>query len=337
MKIIVDAMGGDNAPGEIVKGCVDAALRFNTEIILVGQEEKVKDELLKCEYSGDKIKIYNASEVIDGEDDPIEAIRKKKDSSMRVGLKLLSDGEGDAFVSAGNTGALISGATLIVKRIKGIRRAALAPLLPHLHGNYLLIDSGANAECTSQFLKQFAIMGFVYMKKFMEIESPKVGLVNIGTEEDKGTETIKKAHKKLKEVPINYIGYIEAREIPKGGADVVVCDGFTGNVLLKYTEGFASAFVTMLKGVFLKNIQSKLGALLVKDGIMDMKKCFDYKEHGGAPVLGVKAPVIKAHGSSDAKAFTSAIRQAIKLVDCRLVENIAAGISEYGLEEEKEK
>ena len=336
MKIIVDAMGGDNAPFEIVKGCVNAAGKYDVDIVLVGKEDIVKEELLKCGYKGSRIEIVNATEVIEGEDNPIEAIRRKKDSSMRVGLSLVAKGEGDAFVSAGNTGALISGATLVVKRIKGIRRAALAPVAPSIKGNYLIIDSGANAECTAAFLRQFAIMGSVYMQKFMNMENPRVSLLNIGTEEEKGTDTIREANALLKELPINYTGYIEAREVPLGGADVVVCDGFSGNVMLKTIEGTASAFGKMLKGVFYKNLFSKIAALIVKGGITEMKKSMDYKEHGGAPVLGVKAPVIKAHGSSDAKAFDSAIRQAIKLVNCGLVENIIQGVQEYCKDEEEE-
>lgn len=330
MKIIVDAMGGDNAPSEIVKGSVMAAEKLDVELVLVGREETVAEELKKCGYSGDKISVFNASEVIEGEDDPLVAIRHKKDSSMRVALSLLAKGEGDAMVSAGNTGALISGATLVVKRINGIRRAALAPVMPSTNGNYLLIDSGANAECTPAFLKQFAIMGSVYMQKFMGIENPRVGLVNIGTEEDKGTDTIREANRILKELPINYIGYIEARNIPSGDADVVVCDGFTGNVILKFMEGMASSFMTLLKRVFYRNSISKLAAVAVKGGLSEMKKSMDYTEHGGAPVLGVKAPVIKAHGSSNAKAFFSAIRQAKRLVECGLIENITKGIEEYG-------
>ena len=335
MKIIIDAMGGDNAPQEIVKGCVSAVEALDVEAVLVGREADIAAELKKCGCTDKRISIYNADEVITGEDDPISAIRRKKNSSMRVGLSLVANGEGDAFVSAGNTGALISGATLIVKRIPGIRRAALAPVMPSAAGKYLLIDSGANAECTPAFLKQFAIMGSVYMQRFMNIDSPRVGLVNIGTEEDKGTDTIRKAHALLKEIPINYTGYIESREVPLGGADVVVCDGFTGNVLLKFMEGMASAFNSMLKGVFKKNAVSMLGALLVKGGLSDMKKSMDYKEHGGAPVLGVKKPVVKAHGSSDAKAFSNAIRQAKKTVECNLVENITSGIAQYGSEDQK--
>lgn len=333
MRIIVDAMGGDNAPSEIIKGSIRAAEELGVEIVLVGKDDVVHRELGVCGYSGRAITVVNASETIDGEDDPISAIRHKKDSSMRVGLNLLANGEGDAFVSAGNTGALISGATLVVKRINGIRRAALAPVMPSTDGNYLLIDCGANAECTPAFLKQFAVMGSVYMQKFMGIENPRVGLVNIGTEEDKGTETVRETNKLLKEIPINYIGYIEARDIPTGGADVVVCDGFTGNVILKFMEGMASSFSVLLKRIFLKNAISKVAAVAVKSGISDMKKSMDYTEHGGAPILGVRHPVIKAHGSSNAKAFFSAIRQAKRLVDCGLIDGITKGIEEYCSEE----
>lgn len=336
MKIIVDAMGGDNAPQEIVKGSVLAAEKLGVEVILVGLEEQVAKELVKCEYSGDKITIHNAQEVITGDDDPIDAIRNKKDSSMRVGLSLLAKGEGDAFVSAGNTGALISGATLIVKRIKGIRRAALAPIMPSTEGVFLMVDSGANAECTPAFLKQFAIMGSAYMQKVMNLKEPRVALVNIGTEEEKGTGLVRAANKLLRETPLNYTGYIEAREIPLGGADVVVCDGFTGNVILKFMEGMASAFSKKLKAIFLKNTKSKLAALMVKGGIAEFKKSMDYTEHGGAPVLGVKAPVIKAHGSSNAKAFYNAIRQSKKLVDGGLIASITEGIAEFGIEETEE-
>lgn len=335
MRIIVDAMGGDNAPHEIVKGCVDAAAAFDVELVLVGRQAELEKELNACGKGDARITIHNADEVISGEDDPISAIRSKKNSSMRIGLSLTAEGKGDAFVSAGNTGALISGATLVVKRIPGIRRAALAPVMPSAKGNFLMIDAGANAECTPAFLKQFAIMGSVYMQRFMDMDSPRVGLINIGTEEDKGTDLIRETHAQLKELPINYTGYIEAREVPLGGADVVVCDGFTGNVMLKFMEGMAGAFSSMLKGVFYKNTLTKLSALMVKGGLVDMKKSMDYKEHGGAPVLGVKAPVIKAHGSSDAKAFFNAVRQAKRLVECRLIENITDGIAQYGCDEKK--
>ncbi len=333
MNIIVDAMGGDNAPGAVVSGAVLAAEEMDINITLVGKQEVIEKELSSAGYGGDKITILNADEVILTEENPVEAIRRKKDSSMYIGLSHLANGGGDAFVSAGSTGALISGASLVVKRIKGVRRAALTPVIPHTDGHFLLVDAGATAECTADFLRQFAIMGSVYAEKVMGIEKPRVALVNIGTEEEKGTATIREANKMLKDTPINYTGYIEAREIPLGGADVVVCDGFTGNVILKFMEGMASAFSKKLKVIFLKNIGTKLAALLVKGGIKDFKKSMDYTEQGGAIVLGVKAPVVKAHGSSNPKAFCSAIRQAKKIVESGMVDTITKGIKEYCTEE----
>ncbi len=329
MNIIIDAMGGDNAPEEIVKGCIMAAADFGESITLVGREDVMANLLKKHGYSGDKIKIVNAAEVISGDDEPTMAIRQKKDSSLRVGLGMLRKGEGDVLVSAGNTGALIAGATLIVKRINGVRRVALAPMMPADKGCFLLVDGGANAECTPAFLKQFAIMGSIYMEKIMKINRPKVGLVNIGSEEEKGTPNVNEAHKLLKDIPINYVGYIEGREIPQGEVDVVVCDGFTGNVILKFMEGMGIVIKSYLKGLFFKNIKSKLAALLVKDGIKELGKTMDYTEYGGAPILGSSKPVVKAHGSSNAKAFYHAIRQSIDMVNNNLVETIADNISKY--------
>lgn len=333
MNIIVDAMGGDNAPSAVVAGAVLAVNEMDINITLVGRQEIVEKELKDAGYSGNKITILNADEVILTEENPVEAIRRKKQSSMCVGLSYLAEGKGDAFLSAGSTGALISGASLLVKRIKGIRRAALTPVIPHTDGHFLLIDSGATAECSAEFLKQFAIMGSVYANKVMGVENPRVALVNIGTEEEKGTATVREANKMLKETPINYTGYIEAREIPLGGADVVVCDGFTGNVILKFMEGMASAFSKKLKGIFLRNVFSKIAALMVKGGIREFKNSMDYTEQGGAIVLGVKAPVVKAHGSSNPKAFCSAIRQAKKIVESGMVDTITQGIAEYCTEE----
>ncbi len=329
MNIIIDAMGGDNAPEEIVKGCIMAAADFDETITLVGKEDIISALLKKHNYAGEKIKIVNATEIISGDDEPTMAIRQKKDSSLRVGLNMLHRGEGDVLVSAGNTGALISGATLIVKRIKGVRRVALAPMMPADNGCFLLVDGGANAECTPAFLKQFAIMGSIYMEKIMKISSPKIGLVNIGSEEEKGTPVVNETHKLLKEIPINYVGYIEGREIPQGEVDVVVCDGFTGNVILKFMEGMGIVIKSYLKKLFFKNIVSKLAALLVKSGIKELGKTMDYTEYGGAPILGSSKPVIKAHGSSNAKAFYHAIRQAVDMVNNNLVETIADNISKY--------
>ena len=333
MNIIVDAMGGDNAPSAVVDGCVQAVEKLDVTLTLVGREKEIQMELGKRQYSGDKINIVDATEVIEGEDDPMTAIRQKRDSSMRIALNLLKKDEGDAVVSAGNTGALIAGTTLLVKRIKGVRRVALAPIMPSDKGCFLLIDAGASSECIPAFLKQFAIMGSIYMQKIMDIKNPCVKLVNIGTEEEKGTELVVETNKQLKNVPINYQGYIEARDIPTGGADVVVCDGFTGNVILKFMEGMGIAFYGMIKEVFLKNIFSKLSAVMVKSGLKEFKKKMDYTEYGGAPILGATKPVIKAHGSSDGKAFYNAIKQAIKFAESGLIEAMTEEIKKYGTDD----
>lgn len=332
MHIIIDAMGGDHAPGAVVEGCVEAVKDLGVALTLVGREAEIRDELKRCGYQGDGIRIVHAEEVITGDDDPTVVIRQKKDSSMRVALTMLKHGEGDAVVSAGNTGALISGATLLAKRIKGVRRVALAPIMPTTNGCFLLVDAGANAECTPAFLKQFAIMGSIYMEKVMGIPKPRVKMVNIGTEEEKGTPLVVETHKQLKSVPINYQGYIEARDIPVGGADVVVCDGFTGNVILKFMEGMGMAFYQMLKPVFLKNLISRIAALMVNSGIKGLKKTMDYTEYGGAPILGAAKPVIKAHGSSNGKAFYHAVRQAKRLAESNLIAAITENIQKYGVD-----
>lgn len=337
MHIIVDAMGGDFAPEAVVAGCKIAVEKLDVTLTLVGREKQIHREMELCGLSGDKVQIYNAEDVILGEDDPVEAIRKKKDSSMRVALSLLKDGKGDAVVSAGNTGALISGATLLVKRIKGVRRVALAPIMPATDGCFLLVDAGANAECTPAFLEQFAIMGSVYMERVMGVNSPRVKLVNIGTEEDKGTPLIAKTHARLKELPIAYGGYIEAREIPLGGADVVVCDGFCGNVILKCMEGMGAGFVQMLKQVFMKNLVTKAAAGVVRRGLQELKKSMDYTEYGGAPILGAAKPIIKAHGSSNANAFYHSIRQAVSMVEHRVVEELTGYIENSAASADSER
>lgn len=329
MNIIVDAMGGDNAPLEIIKGSILAAKDFKQKITLVGMKSVINKIIRDLGYEGDNISVVNATEVISGDDEPTSAIRQKKDSSLRVALTMLHHDEGDVLVSAGNTGALVVGTTLIVKRITGIRRVALAPLMPSYDGCFLLVDGGANAECTPTFLKQFAIMGAIYMEKIVKVKNPKVGLVNIGTEEEKGTETIIETNKLLKDIPINYVGYVEGRGIPQGEVDVVVCDGFTGNVILKFMEGMGSVVKKYFKGIFYKNLRTKIGALLVKDGLDSFAKRLDYTEYGGSPLLGAKKPVVKAHGSSNAKAIYHAIRQAIDMVDNNLVDTIQDNIKKY--------
>ena len=332
LKIIVDAMGGDNAPAAVIEGCAAALRDFDIEVILVGKRGDIERETAK--YPDVKFSIVNAPDVISGEDKPMDAVREKKNSSMMVGLSMLSKGEGDAFVSAGNTGALIAGSTLTVKRIHGVRRVALAPIMPSEKGAFILVDAGANAECTSQFLSQFAVMGDIYMKKVMDIECPRVGLVNIGEEDGKGRPEVSEANEILKNsVGMNYIGNVEARDIPQGVADVVVCDGFTGNVLLKLTEGMGIIFGRMLKNVFKKNAISYMAAAMVKGGIDDIKKTMDYTEYGGAPLLGVSRSVIKAHGSSNAKAFYHALRQAVKTVENDVVGAIKENIEKYEVNE----
>lgn len=325
--ISVDVMGGDNAPTEIIKGCVEA-VNEDIKIILVGDETQIKDELSQYDYSPSNILIHHASEVITMEDSPVAAIRKKKDSSMVVGLNLLKDKMADAFISAGSTGALLAGGTFLVGRAKGVERPALAPLIPNKSGFSLLIDCGANMDAKPTYLAQFAQMGSIYMKNVMGIPSPKVGLVNVGTENEKGNQLSKETFSLLKALDINFIGNIEGRDIPNGVADVVVCDAFTGNVILKYTEGLGLSLFEIIKEELMKDTSSKIGALLSKSAYKRVKKRFDYTEYGGAPMLGLQALVVKAHGSSNAKAITSAIGQAVKFNKQKIVEKIEQKISQ---------
>ena len=317
MKIILDAMGGDNAPEAPVLGAMEAAKTFGSQITLVGRGEEILAVMKKhgIETLPDGMEIANADDVVDMHDDPANVVRKRKNSSMIVGLKMLSEGQGDAFVSAGSTGALLSGATLVVKRVKGIRRAAMGPAMPNKAGGKTVIcDCGANAECTPEFLLQFGIVGTLFAKKNLGIANPRVGLLNIGTEDSKGTPLQKEAYALLTDAHekglVNFIGNVEGREVLLGGVDVVVCDGFSGNVLLKTIEGTAMFMGSLLKKMFKKNIFSKIGYLLCKSGVGDLMKMMDYREIGGTQFLGIKKPVIKAHGSSDPLAFRNAVRQA---------------------------
>ena len=317
MKIILDAMGGDNAPEAPVLGAIEAAKTWGSQITLVGRGEEILAVMKKhgIETLPDGMEIANADDVVDMHDDPANVVRKRKNSSMIVGLKMLSEDQGDAFVSAGSTGALLSGATLVVKRVKGIRRAAMGPAMPNKAGGKTVIcDCGANAECTPEFLLQFGIVGTLFAKKNLGVENPRVGLLNIGTEDTKGTPLQKEAYALLQNAHekglVNFIGNVEGREVLLGGVDVVVCDGFSGNVLLKTIEGTAMFMGSLLKRMFKKNIFSKVGYLLCKSGVSDLMKMMDYREIGGTQFLGIKKPVIKAHGSSDALAFLNAIRQA---------------------------
>lgn len=313
MRIAVDAFGGDNAPDEIVKGSVQAVLNLNCEIILVGDETILKNKLAQAGYSGSKITIQHAFEVIDGEDAPVDAVRHKKDSSMMVALSLCKNGEADAVVSAGNTGAYFAGAFRVLGRIKGIRRPALTAFMPTVNNTKsVIMDVGANADCKPENLEQFAQMGSLYAEKILGIQNPKVYLVNIGTEEHKGNELSQKAHALMKENKnINFCGNIESRELTAGFADVIICDGFTGNIILKAIEGTASALFGLIKKSFMKTLATKISALMMKPHIKELKSMLDYSEYGGVPLLGIDGVVIKAHGSSDAKAFENAVRSAV--------------------------
>ncbi len=330
MRIILDAMGGDNAPLAPVMGAVQAAKDFGAQITLVGRGEEIL-EAMRSQGINDLptgIEIANADEVVDMHDDPANVIRKKKNSSMVIGLHMLSEGQGDAFVSAGSTGALLSGATLIVKRVKGIRRASMGPVMPNkAGGKTVMLDCGANAECTPEFLLQFGLVGSLYAKKYIGVEDPKVGLLNIGSEDTKGTALQKEAYALLMDAAekglINFVGNVEARDVPLGAVDVIVCDGFSGNVLLKSIEGTAMFMGSLMKHkIFKRSFMSKIGYLFCKKGVDEVMKMMDYREIGGTQFLGIKKPVIKAHGSSDALAFRNAVKQAMDAANSDITEEL---------------
>ncbi len=334
MKIILDAMGGDHAPEAPVLGAIDAAKAYGAEITLVGRGEAILEVMSKHGITDlpKGMEIANADDVVDMHDDPGSVIHKRKNSSMVIGLKMLAEGKGDAFVSAGSTGALLTGATLLVKRVRGIRRAAMAPSMPTKTGGKVIIcDCGANAECTPEFLLQFGIVGSAYAKNVFGVENPKVGLLNIGTEDSKGTSLQKDAYALLKDAAdkgiVNFVGNVEARSVPLGEVDVVVCDGFNGNVLIKTIEGTAMFMGSMLKKIFKKNVFTKLGYLLCKGGVGEMMKMMDYREIGGTQFLGIQKPVIKAHGSSDALAFRNAVRQAMTAAESDFTAQLAKDLA----------
>lgn len=326
MKIIVDGFGGDNAPLEVLKGCRLAINEFGIDILITGKEDAIKKVAEKNGISLDRIEIINAEQQLTMEDSPRDILKAKSDSSMAVGLSALAQGKGDAFVSAGNTGALVFGSRYIVKCINGIKRPALAPIMPSDTGCFMLLDGGANLECRPQMLQQFGIMGSIYMEKIIHKSKPRVGLVNVGAEATKGGELQKQAYELLKDSNINFYGNLEARDIPYGVCEVVVADGFTGNIILKLTEGLGLTFAGYLKALFKRNILTKFAALLVMSGIRDFKKKMDYTEYGGAPLMGLSKPVIKAHGSSNAKAFKNAIRQAVAFVSEKVIDEIAESL-----------
>ncbi len=318
LKIILDAMGGDFAPEAPVMGAIDAVKAYGAQIVLVGRGEEILNVLKKngIENLPAGMEICHADDVVDMHDDPDQVIRRRKNSSMVVGLRMLAEGKGDAFVSAGSTGALLTGATLIVKRVRGIRRAAMAPSMPTKAGHKVTIcDCGVNAECTPEFLLQFGLVASAYAKYTLGVENPRVGLLNIGTEDSKGTALQKAAYALLTDAGekglINFVGNVEARSVPLGEVDVVVCDGFSGNVMIKTIEGTAMFMGSLLKRMFKKNLGSKLGYLLCKSGVTDMMKLMDSREIGGTQFLGIKKPVIKAHGNSDRLAFRNAVNQAM--------------------------
>ena len=322
MRIIVDAMSGDNAPEDIVQGAVLARKEYGVDIILVGDTDAIKGVMKDNSLSEDGITIVHSESVITMEDNPICVVKSKKDSSMAKAFALLRDGEGDAVVSAGNTGAVLTGASLILKKIKGIKRAAIGAIIP-LDKPTLLLDSGANTDNQPEYLQQFAIMGYIYMRNIFGIENPRVGLINNGSEETKGTEAYVAANELLRNTEgINFIGNVEGRDIPSGVCDVLVADGFTGNIILKLCEGFGSYMSRTLKGIFKQSVITKLAALMVMPQVKALKKKLDHTEYGGAPLLGVSAPVIKAHGSSNAKALKNAIRQASVFAETGITEEI---------------
>lgn len=328
MKIIVDVMGGDNAPIEIIKGSLDAIQEYNINVLLVGKENIIKKELDKYDYKKDRVEILNADDIITNEDNPTYSIRRKKDSSMVVGLNALKDGLGDGFISAGSTGALLAGGLFIIKRIEKIERAALTIAYPTLDGFSLVLDAGANVDSKPEYLRQFAIMGSIYMENVLNIKNPKVGLVNIGKEADKGNQLTKNTYKLLKDSNINFVGNIEGRNIPMGEADVLVCDGFVGNVVLKVTEGVAISIFDHLKEIFTSDTKSKIGALLLKPKLKALKGKLDYREYGGAPLLGTQKPIVKAHGSSDAYAIKNGIKQLTEFIEKDVINTIKENIEQ---------
>ncbi len=323
VNVIVDAFGGDNSPDAVIEGSVMAVKELGVQVTLVGNEEIIRQTAQKKELDLMGIDIINSDSVIDIHEEPTEIIKGKKDCSMARGLAALRDGKGDAFVSAGSTGALVVGATFITKRLKGIKRAALAPILPAKDGYIMLLDAGANTDCRPEMLEQFAVMGSAYMEKVMNVKNSRVGLLNIGEEDTKGRELEIETYKLLSSSPLNFTGNIEARDLPFSKCDVVVADGYTGNIALKLYEGMGLFFAKTLKGMLTKNIKSKIAAAFLMGEVKEFKKKIDYSEVGGAVLLGISRPVIKAHGSSDANAFYNAIRQAKNCVDGGVTERIS--------------
>ncbi|MBQ1991961.1 MAG: phosphate acyltransferase PlsX [Clostridia bacterium] len=326
MKIIVDAFGGDNAPLEIIKGCAMAVEEYGVEIILTGNEEIIKRVSTENNISLNNMEIVHTDVVVLADDDASVVVKEKKDSSMGLGFQLLAQGKGDAFVSAGNSGALVMGSTLIVKRIKGIKRPAFAPVMPKSQGCFMLIDGGANNEVRPEMLQQFGIMGSIYMNKVMGIENPRVALANVGTEEHKGTQLQHDAYKLLSESNLNFVGNVEGRDIPADACEVLVADGFTGNMILKTYEGVALELMSKIKSVFKKSVKNKLAAAIIMKDMKELAKEMDYNEYGGAAIMGLNKPVFKAHGSSKARTMKNAIKLTKQFVEGNVIEEISKNI-----------
>jgi phosphate acyltransferase len=336
MRLAVDGMGGDFAPEAVVQGCVDAVNEYGVDIIITGPEDIINQKLANFKYSKDKIRVVASTEVISPSEEPLKALKKKKDSSLVKALNLVKSGEADAVLSAGSTGALMAGASLIIGRIRGIKRVALAPIMPGKNAPFMIIDAGANVDCKSSYLVQFALMGKIYFENVLSVSNPTIGLVNIGAEEEKGNELAKGTHKLLKQTDFNFVGNIEPRDIPLGDVNVLVCDGFVGNTVLKTYEGVATTIFSMLKEEIMSSFTTKLGGLLLKSVFSNFKKRFDYTEYGGSAFLGSNGIVIKAHGSSNAKAFKNAIRQAVTAHENNIVDKIREELEKITIVDETE-
>ena len=328
MKIAIDAFGGDNAPDEVVKGAVDAVKEYGVDIVLTGDTKKLDECFERLGLSKDHITFEQADGVIEIEDNPKMILKEKKNCSMGVAMQMVADGRADAMISAGSTAALVMGGTLIVKRIKGVKRPSLTPVMPGLNNMYILLDGGANVDCRPDMLRQFAVMGSVYMNKIMGVDNPKVGLLNVGAEEEKGRELEQETYALLKNSTLNFTGNVEARNAALGEVDVVVTDGFTGNIYLKTVEGMGKFMKASLKKIFFRNLGTKIGARFTMKGIKEISKQMDYRETGGSPLLGTAKPVLKAHGSSDALAFKNAVRQAKDFVERNVIAEMEKALSE---------
>ncbi|MBY2475282.1 phosphate acyltransferase PlsX [Clostridioides difficile] len=333
MKIVIDGMGGDNAPKSNVEGAVNAIKEYNVDLIITGDKDLLEKEFSNYEFDRNKLEIVHTTEIIENEDKPVKAIRSKKDSSMVVALNLVKEGKADAIISAGNTGALLAGGLFVVGRIKGIDRPCLCSAIPNVkRGMTLIADCGANADCKPKNLVEFSAMSNIYARKVLGLENPKVALANVGLEEGKGNDLVKRSYEEIKKLDLNFIGNVEAREVINAYTDIIICDGFTGNILLKSAEGVALSVMSLIKETFMASTKSKIGALLIKDDLRKLKSFIDYSEYGGAPLLGINGGVIKAHGSSDAKAIKNAINQGIKFAKGKVVEDISQFISKYNEE-----